>query len=171
MSRMSRAPLGVFGVVVVVLIAAAEACSGPAGGDVTPNSPEAQATNVRRTAVAGVQRIIANPPTQTALPEPNATAKPSCDGAIWWTEARSHLGESRKVQGTIVGTRPAPDGSLLLLEIGQPYPDPTGLAVLVPAALANNLSGKSVCVAGRITNAQGSTTMQVRDASSIVVVK
>lgn len=169
MSRMSRAPLGVFVGLVIAMTAAAGACSGPADGDPVPNSAEAQATNVRRTAVADVQRIIANPPTQTSLPEPTATARPSCDGAIWWTEARSHVGESRKVQGTIVGTRPAPNNGAML-EIGQPYPDPTGLAVLIPAVLANNFSGQTVCVAGRIVTAQGSTTIQVRDASSIVVV-
>src|SRR5712691_5530572 len=114
---------------------------------------DAQATNVRRTAVAEVQRIIANNPSATATPEATALARPSCPEAIWWHEARGHIGESRKIQGVIVATRPAPDG-FVLVEIGQSYPDPTGLVVLIPATAAPTLTldGKTVCVAGRITN-------------------
>ncbi len=154
---------------VVVLASAAQACGAPIG-DVAPNSPEARATDTRRTAVADVQRIIANNPTATPPPVPAGTPIPTCPNAIWWTEARSHVGESRTIQGTIVTTRPAPDGAAML-EIGQPYPDPTGLAVLVPStAGAESLSGKTVCVAGRISMTEGRPTMQVRDASAIVVV-
>jgi hypothetical protein len=65
--------------------------------------------------------------------------------------------------------RAAADGSTLL-EIGQLYPDPIGLAVIAPAAAATGLNGKTVCVAGRITTAEGRPTLQVRNASSIVVV-
>jgi hypothetical protein len=169
MSRMSPTAVGVFAAVVVAMIAIGDACGAPAGGERPPSSADVQATNVRRTALADVQRIIAERPTQTLAPEPTATPRPSCDGAIWWSEARTHVGETRRVQGTIVGTRPAPDGTTLL-EIGQPYPDPIGLGVLVPAALANDLNGRTVCVAGRISIAQGSTTMLVREASSIVIV-
>jgi hypothetical protein len=80
------------------------------------------------------------------------------------------MGESRTVQGTIVATRPAP-GGLALLEIGQFYPDPTGLAVLIPAGTEPTLAGKTVCVAGRITPGEGRPTIQVGDASSIIVLK
>jgi len=69
----------------------------------------------------------------------------------------------------IVATRTAPDG-LALVEIGQRYPDPTGLAVLVPAASAPTLDGKTVCVAGRITSLEGRATMRLSNASSIVLV-
>jgi hypothetical protein len=139
--------------------------------DVTPGSPAAHATDVRRTAVAQVQQIIANPPTATALPAPTATPTPTCPNAIWWTEARAHLGETRTVQGTILGTRPAPAGRVLL-EMGQPYPDPTGLAVLLASGSDTSaLSGKTVCAAGRINLVEGRTTLQMQDPSSITVLQ
>ena len=163
---MSR-ELAVFGLLLVGLGLASQACGGPVA-EVAPNSPQAQATNVRRTAVAAVQAIIANHSTSTPLPAATATPNPTCQNAIWWTEARSHVGESRTVQGTVVATRPAPDG-LTMLEIGQPYPDPTGLLALFPPSAATGLSGKTVCLPGRISMAEGRPTVQVRNASAIVV--
>jgi hypothetical protein len=156
-----------FAVVAVSLSGAAAACAAPV---VEPNSPQAQATSVRRTEVALVQRIIANNPTATSTAAPTAAAPPTCQaqGAIWWYEARAHVGEVRTVRGTILATRPAA-GGLALLEIGQPYPDPTGLAVLIPSSPGETLAGKAVCVAGRITTVEGRPTMQLRDSSSIIV--
>jgi hypothetical protein len=151
-----------------LLTVIAEACA-PPSVDVSPDSPAAQATNVRRTAVAEVQRIIANNPTATPLPAASATPAPTCQNAIWWTDARSHVGEARTIQGTVVSTRPAAGGAVLL-EIGQPYPDPIGLAVLLPATTAASLIGKTVCVAGRIIFAEGRTTLQVGDPSTIKVI-
>ena len=158
-----------FGLLLIVLALAAQACGGPSANQSSQYLADAQATNVRRTAVADVQRIIANHPPATATPDATALARPSCPEAIWWHEAHTHIGESRKVQGVIVATRPAPDASVLL-EIGQRYPDPTGLAVLVPAAALPALDGKTVCVAGRITLAEGRATMRLSNASTIVMV-
>jgi hypothetical protein len=162
--------LVVFGCVAMLLLGAALACGAPVADVNNPSSPPALATNVRRTEVADVQRIIANRPTPTLTLAPGAPAPPACpaQGAIWWYEARAHVGEVRTVQGTILATRPTASG-LALLEIGQPYPDPTGLAVLIPAAPAASLAGKTVCVAGQITTVEGRPTMQLRDSSSIVV--
>ena len=83
-----------FAVVAVGLSGAAAACAAPV---VEPNSPQAQATSVRRTEVAVVQRIIANNPTATSTAAPTAAAPPTCQaqGAIWWYEARAHMGELR----------------------------------------------------------------------------
>ena len=155
--------LGVLGLCLVSL-----ACAAPPEA-VPPGSPGAQATNVRRTAVAEVQRIIANNATPTPYPEATRTPTPTCQDAIWWTEARSHIGESRTIQGTVVGARPAPGGAALL-GIGQPYPDPTGIAVLLQTGDGSNLNGRTVCVAGRISLAEGRPTLQVRDSTVIQVV-
>jgi hypothetical protein len=163
--------LSAFAVVALGLILAAAAC-GPmpnSSSQTEQSTTAAQATNVRRTAVAEVQRIIANNPQPTATPNATPLPRPTCQDAIWWHEARTHLGELRVVQGVVIATRAAPDG-LTLLELGQPYPDPTGLAVTVAAAAAQSLSGKTVCVSGRITAAEGRPALQVRDASTIVVV-
>ena len=162
--------LGVFALVTILLSAAIQACSGPTRPSTPQDAVEAQATNVRRTAVAEVQRILANNPPPTPTSQPTPMPKPTCAGAIWWHEARLHLGQTRSVQGMVVATRLAPDGAALL-EIGQPYPDPTGIGVLVPANAAPTLKGQMVCAAGRVTAAEGFTTLQVRDPASIVVVK
>lgn len=162
--------LVVFAFVAITLFGVAAACGAPVADVANPDSQQAKATNVRRTEVADAQRIIANNATATSTAAPTAPVPPTCQarGAIWWYEARAHLGEARTVQGTVVATRPAPAG-LALLEIGQPYPDPTGLAVLLPANSASPTEGKTVCVAGRITLVEGRSTMQLRDASSILV--
>jgi hypothetical protein len=161
--------LGAFLGAVVVLALATQACAGPPATVDSQDSPEARATSVRRTAVAEVQRIIANRPASTATPGATPLPRPSCRDAIWWHEARSHLGEVQTVQGTIVGVRAATGGGALL-EMGQAYPDPTGIAVLVQTSGAAGLSGKTVCVAGRIGMTEGRPTLQMRDASSIIMV-
>lgn len=160
-----------FVVVACLLSAVAVACGAPAADGGNPNSPQAQATNVRRTEVADVQRIIANNPTATSTAAPSPSASPTCqaEAAIWWFEARAHMGELRTVQGTILATRPAP-GGLVLLEIGQRYPDPTGLAVLLAVAPGSTLDGKTVCVAGQITTVEGRPTIQLRNAANLQVV-
>jgi hypothetical protein len=160
--------LSVLPIVALAVLALNLACGAPVR-EVSPGSPDAQATDVRRTAVANVQRIISNPSTPTPLPEPTSTPTPTCRDALWWTEARAHVGESRTVQGTIVGIRLASSGQTLL-EIGQPYPDPTGLAVLLASGDATALSGKTVCVAGRIALTEGRPMLQVQSPSAISVV-
>ncbi len=154
-------------VAILALAVVGLACGAPSQ-DAAPGLPAAQATDVRRTAVAEVQRIIANGSTPTPEPEATSTPVPTCQGAIWWSEARSHVGETRRVQGTVVETRPAPNKALLL-ELGQPYPDPVSVAVLLSGGDAQSLNGKSVCVLGRIDLAEGRPTLQVRDRAAIQV--
>ena len=153
---------------VVAVVGISLACGAP-GANVGPGSPAAQATDVRRTAVAEVQHIISNPSTPTPPPDPTATPAPSCANALWWTEARAHVGEVRTVQGTIVGTRPAASGATLL-ELGQPYPDPTGVAVVLDSGDASNLNGKTVCASGRIELAEGRPTLRLQTAAAITLV-
>ena len=161
----------VFACVAIILFGVAPACGPPVTDVANPNSPQAQATNVRRTEVAMAQRIIANNPTATSTAAPTASAPPTCtaQGAIWWYEARTHIGESRTVQGTVVATRPAA-GGLALLEIGQPYPDPIGMAVLLPAPAGSSLAGKGICVAGTIARIEGVPTIQLHDTATISLI-
>jgi hypothetical protein len=163
---MARYVVGGLSVVVAVVIASL-ACAAPPPE--TPDSPAAQATSVRRTAVAQVQAIIANKSTPTTPPLPTATPRPTCPNAIWWTEARNHTGETHTVQGTVVDMRAAPGGATLV-QLGQPYPDPSGLVVLVQTGNATSLTGRSVCVGGRISLDEGRPTLQVRDPSAFRVV-
>jgi hypothetical protein len=165
-------------IVAIALALISEACGAPAIGPLSAANPtpiltDVQATAVRRTAIAVVQRVIANPPVATATLEATAIPRPGCAGAIWWHEARLHVGENRTVQGAVVATRTLADGTAML-EVGQPYPDPTGLVVVISGATdqptenaAEALTGKSVCVVGRITSPEGRTAIVVRDLSSV----
>jgi hypothetical protein len=153
--------------VAFLLALGAFACAPPVANQIE-SLPEAQATSVRRTAVAEVQRIIAGNLSGTPTPEPTATPPPECGGAIWWYEARSHVGETRTVQGPVVASRPAPD-TRTLLQIGQPYPDPSGVTVLLPAGDEARLAGRTICVLGRISSPTIVPTIELRDSSSIFV--
>jgi hypothetical protein len=79
------------------------------------------------------------------------------------------MGETRTVQGSVIQVRQAPGGATLL-QLGQPYPDPTGLVIVVTSGDATRLSGKTVCVAGRINLDEGRATLQVRDTAGFTVV-
>jgi hypothetical protein len=56
------------------------------------------------------------------------------------------------------------------LDIGQAFPDPNGVAVLVQATTAATLAGRTVCIDGRITTLSGPTTIDARGAAGIRIV-
>jgi hypothetical protein len=77
------------------------------------------------------------------------------------------VGENRTVQGQVVRVRRLEDGTSQL-EVGQFYPDPNGLLVLVPAAVPEQTYlNRSVCVAGTILSQGGAPSLRT---SSVVVV-
>src|SRR4029077_13053410 len=87
--------LVVLGLTLVML-----ACQAPP--DTGPDSAAAQAAHPRRTPVARAPNNLSNPSTPPPPPAATATPAPTCANAIWWTEARTHVGEMRTVQGTVV---------------------------------------------------------------------
>jgi hypothetical protein len=116
---------------------------------------------------AEVRRILAGNPVATATPSPTPVPRPTCADGIWWYEAAAHLGENRIVQGQVVRVRRLEDGTSLL-EVGQLYPDPSGLLVVVPGAVdEHTYLNRSVCVAGTILSQGGSPALRT---SSVVVV-
>jgi hypothetical protein len=56
-----------------------------------------------------------------------------------------------------------------MVEVGQPYPDPTGLVILLDSGNAANLDGKTVCAAGRIGLEEGRPTLQLRESTALRV--
>src|SRR5689334_12514199 len=110
-----------------VVLLAISACAANSS-QTTP--AEVQATAVRRTAQAEVQRIIAGNLSGTPTPEATATPTPACSGAIWWHEAQAHIGERRTVQGPVVHSRSG-GGTATIVEVGQLFPDPNGFLVVV----------------------------------------
>ena len=153
-------------ILLLSVVVASLACSAPPPQ--SPDSPEAQATNVHRTAIAQVQAIIANKSTPTPPPAATATPTPTCPNAIWWTEARTHTGETRTIQGTVIETRPAPGGGTLI-EVGEPYPDPNGMLVEVPGSGPGEWNGQMVCANGKIFSQEGEAIMQLSDRLALQV--
>jgi hypothetical protein len=78
------------------------------------------------------------------------------------------VGETRTIQGTLIGTRIGPGGGQLL-EVGLPYPDPLGLAIMLGSGDASSLAGKTVCATGQIHLVEGRPTLQLQDATSVKV--
>jgi hypothetical protein len=153
----------------LAFVLAACASPGPAPG--TPTAPtattEARATQTVQAADAEVRRILAGNPVATATPSPTPVPRPACADGIWWYEAAAHMGENRTVQGQVVRVRRLEDGTSQL-EVGQFYPDPNGLLVLVPGAVdEQTYLNRSVCVAGTILSQGGTPALR---ASSVVVV-
>jgi hypothetical protein len=147
------------------------ACAAPGAAPSTPTAPtattEARATQTVQAADAEVRRILAGNPVATATPSPTPVPRPTCADGIWWYEAAAHLGENRIVQGQVVRVRRLEDGTSLL-EVGQLYPDPSGLLVVVPGAVdEHTYLNRSVCVAGTILSQGGSPALRT---SSVVVV-
>lgn len=132
------------------------------------STPTAEAVTARRTADAEVRRISAGLPPPTSTPAPTPAPRPTCPDALWWYEARSRVGEAHAVEGPVVQTRRLADGRALLA-IGQLYPDPTSVAVLIPETAAPRFASKTVCVTGRIITIEGTPTIEVADPASIVV--
>ena len=59
---------------------------------------------------------------------------------------------------------------MTMLELGQLYPDPTGLAVVVPGPVPEAAYlDKSVCVSGTIVADEGTPTIRAADLNSLVV--
>lgn len=162
-------PAAASGVVVLVMLGLA-AC----GESNVPPSAGPQAA-AGQTADAAVRRLSSGnfPPTPTPAGTP--APRPSCPDAVWWHEAGEHLGERRTVQGAVVhtrtlaGTNPPP----VALDLGQSYPDPSGLQVLLRDAAGTSpeqtYAGKTVCVTGLIRR-EGTVPVVAVDSPAAIAV-
>jgi hypothetical protein len=57
-----------------------------------------------------------------------------------------------------------------LIEVGLPYPDPLGVALVLSSGDASSLSGKSICVTGNIRLVEGRPTLQLQDIAGVKLV-
>lgn len=151
------------------------ACSG-SGGSSSPAPPtataEAVGTLARQRADANVRRILAGDRTATPSPSPTPAPGASCPGgaAMWWYEARTHVGELVTIEGPVVRVRQL-EGGRGVLEIGQFYPDPTGVNVVVGVPLAEQtFNNATVCVSGTLVATDSGAAMQVGGLDAIRVV-
>lgn len=90
---------------------------------------------------------------------------PSCEGAIYWEEASSHVGERATVQGPVVSTHFAStsNGQPTFLNVGRDYPDPGRFTIVIwgedrasfPAPPEDLYNAATICVTGTIDTYEG----------------
>jgi hypothetical protein len=102
-----------------------------------------------------------------------------CEGAIPWSQARSHDGEIVTVNGPIVAARYAGSGQPTYLDIGEPAPATGRVEIVVSAADRKSgfpwapervLNGQTVCVRGVIHVHQNDTELDLSDAGNVYLV-
>jgi hypothetical protein len=105
---------------------------------------------------------------------------PPCPGAIQWHEAHAHVGEFRRVIGSVVSTRFASTsrGSPTFLNLGKPYPDSGRFQVVIwaenranfPGAPESFYLGRTICVTGLIEVFRGIPEIEADSSEDISIV-
>ena len=129
----------------LLLVAALAGCTRASGDE--QRSPAVSTAYARQALLTG------GFPTPTPAPLPTSTPAPTCASAVWWNQVRTRVGETITVQGEVLDARAAAAGSEVELSLGQKYPDPNRVLVVVPGATAEVLQplvGKSVCAMGKV---------------------
>jgi hypothetical protein len=98
-------------------------------------------------------------------------------GAIWWYEAKDHIGDRLTVCGPVVDSKWASgsSGKPTFLNIGEPYPDPDRFTVVIWIDYRSNFPqppedyylGKNICVTGLITEYDGIPQIEVQSPTQI----
>ncbi len=141
------------------------------------SSPEAPATvTAHQTVDAAYGLISTGRVEQTPTPAATPVPGPTCDGAIWWYDASDHVGAQMTVQGRVVHVHAdaSNPGHTLRIDLGQSFPDPTGLPVFVPSdrpadTADADWAGKMVCARGLIGSRGGATILQLDNTDALDV--
>jgi hypothetical protein len=98
-------------------------------------------------------------------------------GAIWWYEAKDHIGDRLTVCGPVVDSNWASgtSGKPTFLNIGKPYPDPDRFTVVIwidyrsnfPQSPEDYYLGKTICITGLITEYEGIAEIEAQSPTQI----
>jgi hypothetical protein len=144
-----------------------------AGGD-----SETQVSVAEQTVRLRVRILTSGDPAPTRPPMPTISpaGQPLCPGAMWWHDARKHVGRHVTVEGPVVEVRyPGPGTSgRTLVALGQPYADPNRftirLAAEFPLRPALHVQ-RTVCATGHVERLEGTPAMDVDDPSALMVLE
>jgi hypothetical protein len=152
----------------LLALVVASAC----GPDVSSTSSggDGPSTAARQTASADVRRILSGEQLATPTAGPTRVPRPACPEAIWWYEAAGQIGQSRSVQGPVVRVRQQASGGTSMLELGQRFPDPTSVIVVVASGGESSFDGKMVCVTGLIRAQDGGPTLDATSPAAIRII-
>lgn len=103
------------------------------------------------------------------------------DGAVGWSEARKHVGETVTIHGPVLGSKYAStsSGQPTFIDIGAPYPDTSRVSIVVwgdhrasfPGSPEDIYLGKTISVTGEIYIHNGVCNIEVQSPSQIQVVE
>lgn len=104
---------------------------------------------------------------------------PIPDGAIEWSEALSHIGETASVYGPVKGSSylPETEGQHTYIDLGAEYPDEHRASMDILGKNRGNFTGdpenlylgKTVCVTGEIYEHDGVAYIKVTSADQVKV--
>jgi hypothetical protein len=111
-----------------------------------------------------------------------ASAKPQIpDGAIKWTEAKKHVGETVTVFGPVKGSKYAStsNGEPTFIDLGASYPDPSRVSIVVWGEDRDSFSGspeemylgKTIAVTGEVYMYRGACNIEVQSPSQVRVLE
>jgi hypothetical protein len=118
--------------------------------------------------------------TATAFGVGPVAAKPAgaCRGAVAWQKGVTLEGRVATLKGRVASTNFAmsSNGSPTFLDVGNPYPDPNRLTVVIwienRSAFGkpeNRYAGRMICVRGLVTDYNGSPEIVARSPSQIAI--
>jgi hypothetical protein len=117
--------------------------------------------------------------TQQPATSPASAVVGHCSGAIAWTQARSHVGETIRVRGPVRSTHYASRsrGRPTFLNIGRAYPDRSRVQAVIfgqdrgkwPQPPETKYAGKTIAVRGKVVLYQGIPEIAVATPRQISV--
>jgi hypothetical protein len=133
-------------------------------------------------AIAAVASFKLLPPgDEQAKPQPGSAGPQIPDGAIEWTEAGKHVGETVTVYGPVEGSTYASDSNNqpTYINIGADYPDASRVSIVVWGEDRHSFSGspeemylgKTISVTGEIYIYSGACYIKVQSPSQVRVVE
>lgn len=150
--------------------------------NITVTPPAATAEQPQRPVQPIQAKQLAKPERQPALSQPQETPSPvavgsSCENPISRQSIGQHIGSTVAVVGPVVAVtqRDGIRGNPTWLEVGAAFPNPNRLKVVIweeqkslfPMVAPGPLTGRSVCITGKLTDYKGVAQIVLRDANQL----
>lgn len=146
---------------------------------VPEQAPQPSQTTPAKPPAKPEKRPLPEKPPQT-YPLQKQQAMPlgaSCENPINWQNVGQHIGSTVAVVGPVVAVtqRDGIRGNPTWLEVGAAFPNPNRLKVVIweeqkslfPMVAPGQLTGRSVCITGKLTDYKGVAQIVLRDANQL----
>ena len=180
---------GFLGVAAAIALTAVLAASLTGCGQASQSSASSSTASASVSSTASASASASGSGTASAAASSAASASASSsaasvtasipDGAIEWTEASAHIGETVSVYGPVKGSSymPESEGQHTYVDIGAEYPDEHRASMDIPGESRGNFPGdpesiylgKMVCVTGEVYEHDGIPYIRVASADQVKV--